>query len=281
MEIKLNDKILDASLDNEKTIGEVLSVIEQWLSSSGHILSGLSVDGVPVKASEVEDIFTRDITSVKCLDIQTNPLSEITVSSLITLLDDIKEYEKLKFEDKADYFNKWKETACGRFISKEMTDLYGLCERTFLSGDMGSESLSSIAEELLREITEPVKEFGNIEPVLNEICEKLVDLPLDIQTGKDRKAAQTIQLFTALTEKILRIYYQMDIQGYFKANEQDTKNKKEIIGQITEFTDVLKELLEAYEKNDSVLVGDLAEYEASVKIKEIYAAITENCRSVK
>jgi len=288
MEIRLNDKILDASLDNEKTIGEVLTVMEQWLSSSGHILSGISVDGVPVKASEIEETFKRDITSVKCIDVQTNPISELTASSLITLLDDINEFEKLKFEDKTNYFNRWKETACGRFISKEISDLFELCVRTFSNGDMTPQSLSSVAEEMLREVTEPVKEFGDIEPVLNEICEMLVDLPLDIQTGKDMKAARTIQLFTAVTEKIYRIFYQMDIQGYInngqKANNnlpQSFPNKEQIIRQITEFTDVLKELLEAYEKNDSVLVGDLAEYEASVKIKELYTAITENCRSVK
>jgi len=281
MEIRMNGNVLDASLDDEKTIGEVLTIIEQWLSGAGHIFSGLSIDGVAVKASEVEEVFTRAVSAVKCLDVQTNPISDLTASSIVTLLDDIKEYETLSFEDKTKFFDKWKETACGRFISAEIAELYELCVRTFSRGDMDTKSLASVAEEMLREVTEPLKEFANIEPVLNEICEKLIDLPLDIQTGKDMKAAKTIQLFTAITEKIYRIFYQMDIQGYLLNKDNGANSKEQIITQITEFTDVLKELLEAYEKNDSVLVGDLAEYEASVKIKELYAAVTENCRSVK
>ena len=276
MEIKINDKALDVSLDNEKTIGEILTAMEQWLSNSGHILSGLRIDGIDIRASQIEDAFSREIDSVKCLEIETNPLSDLAVSSLVRLLEDIKEYENLNFENKANFFENWKESACGRFLNAEIADLYGLCVRTFSQGDVTTQNLSLIAEERLREVTDPVKEFECIKPVLNEICEKLIDLPLDIQTGKDMKAAQTIQLFTALTEKIFRVFYQIDIQGY--TNEDPENIKEQIIRQITEFTDVLKELLEAYEKNDSVLVGDLAEYEASVRIKELYTFIMENCR---
>ena len=276
MEIKINDQILDVSLDNEKTLGEVLSAMEQWLSNSGHVLSGLRIDGIDVKASQIEEAFTREIDSVKCLEIETNTAAELTVSSLVRLLEDIKEYENLNFEDKTKFFENWKESVCGRLLSSEIADIYELCVRTFSQGDVTTQNLSLIAEERLREVTDPLKECEKIEPVLNEICEKLVDLPLDIQTGKDMKAAQTIQLFTALTEKIFRVFYQIDIQGY--TSDKPENIKEQIIRQITEFTDVLKELLDAYEKNDSVLVGDLAEYEASVRIKELYKVIMENCR---
>jgi len=276
MEIRINDQTLDVRLEKEKTIGEVLAGLEQWLSNSGHILSGLSVDGVAVKVSQVEEIFNKEIASVKTLDIETTPVAELTVSSLVTLLEDIKEYESLDFSKKNDFFGGWKETACGRFLDTEIPDLFALCVITFSNGAIDTASLISITEERLREVTDPVKEFADIEPVLDDICLKLVDLPLDIQTGKDKKAAQTMQLFTAVTEKILRIYCQLDTQGFL--TEQNTEKKEQIVRQMTEFTDVLKELVEAYEKNDSVLVGDLTEYEASVRIKEIYTAIMENCR---
>jgi len=276
MDIRINDQTLDVRLEKEKTIGEVLAALEEWMTNSGHILSGLCVDGEAVKVSQIEEVFKKEIDSVKCLDIQTNPVAELMASSLVTLLEDIKEYESLDFGKKTDFYGEWKGTACGRFLEAEIPDLFALCVITFSNGAMDTASLASLTEERLREITEPVKEFTNIEPVLDEICLKLVDLPLDIQTGKDKKAAQTMQLFTALTEKIFRIYFQIDTQGIFI--EENTEKKEQIIRQITEFTDVLKELLEAYEKNDSVLVGDLTEYEASVRIKEIYSAIMENCR---
>jgi len=277
MEIRIDGRTLDVSLENEKTIGEVLSFIEQWLSDSGHILSGLSVDGIPVTASQIEDAFSRNIDSVQYLDIKTNTLADISSSSLVTLLDDIKEYESLDYDKKIKFFDSWKESACARFLSARMTDLYMLCDNTFSKDTVNPQTLYSITQERLSEIKDPLLEFTNTEPVLNEICEKLIDLPLDIQTGKDLRAAKTIQLFTAVTEKIFRIFYQLDTQGFFN-KEQKEENKEQILTQITEFTGILKELLEAYENNDTVLVGDLAEYEASLRIKKLYNTILENSR---
>ena len=279
MEIRINEHPLDVSLENEKTIGDVLAALDQWLYDSKHILSGLSIDGQKIPASQIEEVFLRDIDSVNCLDIETNSVADITTSSLVTLLDDIKEFENIDFSKKSNFLSNWTESAAGRFINSEMADLYKLCVSAF-QGDVLIQTLRSITEERLNEVNSPVEEFIKTEPVLNEICEKLVDLPLDIQTGKDMKAAQTVQLFTAITEKIFRIFYQLDIQDYF-AKDQTADNKNKIISLINEFTDVLKDLLEAYEKNDSVLVGDLAEYEASVKIKELYSVILKNCRGEK
>jgi len=275
MEIRINEQKLDANLEKEKTIGQVLAALEQWISDSGHILSGMRVDGISVTASQIEEVFNREIDSVKILEIETNSLAQISASCLVTLLDDIKQYESLDFQEKTKFFDNWKESACAKFLFTEMSGLYKLCSSAFSSGEISIQTLSSITEERLREVTEPLKEFTDIEPVLNQTCEKLIDLPLDIQTGKDIKAAQTIQVFTALTEKILRIFYQLDTQGFFYADGEFEKEK--LIQKINGFTDVLKELLDAYEKNDSVLVGDLAEYEASVKIKELYTAILESC----
>jgi len=290
MNIKINGITLDVSLEKEKYVGEILSEIAKWLSDSGHVLSGLSVDGKEVSVSKIEDVFKKEISSVEILDIKTETVAFLTSSSLASLLEDIKKFENLNYEEKTKFYNNWKESACANFIKDETPELFTLCENTFLRGELSCQILTSIAEERLREVDDPDKEFANIEPILNNICDKLVDLPLDIQTGKETQAAQTIQLFTAVTEKILRIYYQLDIQGYFiKRKDKNTSKNKEqadsvyaeqlnadnekIIEKITEFTSILQELFTAYQKNDSVLVGDLAEYEASVRIKEIYTTI--------
>jgi hypothetical protein len=271
MEIKINGQTLDVSLENEKTIGQILAELEKYITDSGHVLSGLNLDGHSISASQIEEIFSKEINSVKEIDIKTNPLSDIAASGLVTLLDDIKQFESLNFSEKPVFANNWKESACGLFINANMPDLFLFAVNSFSGGDMSPQMLYSITEERLREVKTPLEEFSKIEPILNEICEKLINLPLDIQTGKDIKASQTIQIFTAVAEKILRIYYQLDIQKYISANNE------KILQQVNSFTDILKELLDAYTRSDSVLVGDLAEYEISVKIKELYTAILESC----
>jgi hypothetical protein len=272
MEIKINDKALDISLENENTLGEVLAGLEEWLSGSGNRICELKIDGETVTSSMIEEAFKKDVKTVKSLDISTNAIAELCAASLLNLIEDIKEFEGLNFEEKGKYCEKWRQTVTAHFISSEMGDLYSFCCNVFTGGDVTPQTLLAIVEEIQREVNDPKKELIHLEPILNEISVRLADLPLDIQTGKDARAAQTIQLFSAITEKIYRILKQLDTQGYLSREV-----KGQDLGELmTNFGNVLKELLDAYEKNDSVLVGDLTEYEASPKIKELYKAILEN-----
>jgi len=275
MDIKINDRALDVSLDNENTLGEVLAGLEQWLGNMGHRISSISIDGEQTSASMIESIFSREIDKIQCVDIQTNAIAELMAASLLNLLEDIREFEKIDFKDKQVFFNNWTGSATAQFISAEISDLYAFCVNTFSNGNMTSETLISVTEEILREVNEPVKELTNLEPILKDTCERLENLPLDIQTGKDARAAQSIQIFSAVTEKIIRLYRQLNIQGYLSTDE---RSEELLETQITNFSGVLKELLEAYEKNDSVLVGDLTEYEASPKLKDLFYAILGNVK---
>jgi len=126
--------------------------------------------------------------------------------------------------------------------------------------------LRSITEERLREIQTPVDEFSNLRPLLEETCARLTDLPLDIQTGKDARVSQTIQIFIGITEKIFRVYRQLEIQGYIPKSAAE----KNLTQQINDFNGAVKELLLAYERNDTVLIGDLAEYEIAPRLQKIY-----------
>jgi len=274
MIIKINDRPLDFSLDNEKTLGEILASLEQWLSNSGHRLSEIFIDGQAVTASMVEEIFQKDVKSVKNLEVRTNAVAELAASSLQTLFKDIDEYENLKFDEKAKFFDKWKESAQALFIMEEMPDLYSYFKNTFLNGEIPLATLRSVTEEIQREVNGPVKELENIEPVLNEVCEKLINLPLDIQTGKDFSAAQTLQIFSAITDKLIRLFYQLSVQGYIIQIEDAKKIAEKFGG----FKNILAQLLESYEKHDIIITGDIAEYEASPKLKELYLTILNICR---
>jgi hypothetical protein len=266
MEIKINGKTADITIDNEKTVAQVLAGVEQWLSGSGHILSGFTIDGQTADMSSFENFFAREIETVNTLDIITMPVTELAVMSLVSLLADIDEFEQLSFEDRDNFYANWKERPQTFFILEQMPDLFSFFEKTFLIGSFVVQSLRSITEERLREIQTPVDEFSNLRPLLEETCARLTDLPLDIQTGKDARASQTIQIFSGITEKIFRVYRQLEIQGYIPKDAAE----KNLTGQINEFNNTVKEFLLAYEKNDTVLIGDLAEYEIAPRLQKIY-----------
>jgi len=275
MEVRINDHPADITIDNEKTVGEVMAGLEQWLSGSGHRLSGLSIDGKPVDLSSLEDVFSKEITSVKNINIITSSLAQLTAESLINLLEDIKEYERLGFEEKKEFINTWKEKPQSLFISDQMPDLNNFFFNLFSGGNIEANTVFSITEERLREVKNPLEEFVNLQSLVEQTCRLLEDLPLDVQTGKDAKAAQTIQIFSGIAEKILRILKQLDIQGFLNL-EADIE--KQITQMISAFGNLVKELLDAYERYDTVLLGDLAEYEAAVRLKELFDLIMNNSR---
>jgi len=276
MEIKINGQAADITPENEKTIGEILASLYQWLAGLGHSLSGFSIDGKTADTTRLDEIFSMEISGVKVLDIYTSSSAQLSAAALENLLGDIDEFEELNFEDKSNFVNSWEQRAQANFIKENMPELFSVYIDLFTNGGVSCQSLRSITEERLREVRHPVSEFSKIEALVNETCARLVDLPLDIQTGKDGRAAQTIQIFSGITEKILRITKQLNAQGYL--DKSDEKNLTQLIG---DFSRVLKELLDAYERRDSVLVGDLSEYEAAPKLQELFASILKKSREAE
>nr|AGS52995.1 hypothetical protein [uncultured bacterium contig00030] len=273
MEIKINNNNADITIDTEKTIGEIMAGLENWLAGSGHRLSGIAIDGQAANLSSMEEIFVKDIDSVKLLEISTSSIAELDAVSLLNLLADIDEYENLSFEERNAFFNNWKERPQALFASEYNDDLYDAFVNTFLNAAFSAQVLRSITEERLREVNEPLKEFENIKQMIEEVCARLVDLPLDIQTGKDARAAQTIQIFSALAQKIIRIIKQFEIQGFFQ--------KESVSVLITGFNEKVKEFLNAYEAQDTVLIGDLAEYEIAPGLQELYKNCHEAMAGIK
>jgi len=278
MEITINGQATDIALDNEKTVGEIIACLEQWLANAGQRVSGLLINNAPVPSSMFEEILKKDVAAVNVLDIKTISIAELFLESLLNLHADIEEFENLKFDEKQEFLKVWKERPQALFTLDQMPDLYNIFVNLFSGGDINTKFVSSVIEERLREVKEPLQELNNLKPLLDEICTKLVNLALDIQTGKDAQAVKTIQAFSGLSEKILRTVRQLDIQGILS---QDTGERESFSVIINEFGKLIKELLEAYEKHDTVLVGDLAEYEASPKLQELYSAIINNSRQAQ
>ena len=266
MEIRINGKIADIIIENEKTVGEVMSNLELWLSASGHRLSAVAIDGQTIDISSIEEAFSRDISSIKTLDFCTASITELTLVCLMNLIGDLDEFDSLDFNKRNEFFLEWLKRPQAVFAGEQMPDLFSAYRLLFENSGVTSDVLRAITEERINETEAPVNEFIAMRTQVEEICRRLVDLPLDIQTGKDGQAAVTIQLFSAIAEKTFRLYRQFEIQGYFQPVET-------LSGIIDDFNVAIKELLQAYEMQDTVLIGDLAEYEMAPRLLELYNTI--------
>ncbi|MDR0709462.1 MAG: hypothetical protein LBF77_05295, partial [Spirochaetaceae bacterium] len=120
------------------------------------------------------------------------------------------------------------------------------------------------------EIEDPRREIAALGPLVQAVAGRLGDLPLDIQTGKDRRAAETVQLFSTAAGKLLRLLGLLKLEGH--SPEILTVDGVPIFEYIGEFESTLKELATAYEAKDAVLVGDLAEYELAPRLLKLHSA---------
>ena len=100
-----------------------------------------------------------------------------------------------------------------------------------------------------------------------------------MQTGKDGRAAETMTLFSALTEKLFRLVFLFARRGTtiegIEVASMDGTGMVSLKTYIEEFSAALRELIAAWENSDTVLVGDLAEYELSPRLS-VFAAALEN-----
>ncbi|MCL1928359.1 MAG: hypothetical protein FWG07_06175 [Treponema sp.] len=276
MNIKINGKPADITLENEKTIGEVLAGIHQWLEGLGFSVSGLEIDGKSYGSLSLDAAMALSIDGISDIDIKTSGWADLLMEALTGTLDDLDSYEKTDANNRKSFAEHWKLSAPALFLKDQEKVLFNAVIKALEDASYGTSQTAiaaviSLVTERIREIKNPIEEMKMLHPLTEEIAKKLEDLPLDMQTGKDGKAAETITIFSSLVEKIFRLiflfnYYKTDIDsiGVPSMNGSEKQNLKDYIG---EFSAALKELISAFENKDTVLVGDLAEYELAPRLR--------------
>jgi hypothetical protein len=271
MKITIDGKAADIAPEKEKSLGDVLGGIGEWLAGLGYSLSGLKLNGEALGAAALESAFGMALEDIETLDIQTSALPVLMAEALVALAQTLGDYENASFEERRRVEVLWAESPAASFLAECVPDLYGLAGQTFRGEGLAPSALASLLEERLRELRDPLQELGGLEALVESTAQRLEDLPLDIQTGKDSRAAETAQIFSAVTEKLFRIFSLLKLEGFIA----DTLliDAMPFSAFIDDFSAALKELLAAYEAKDAVLVGDLTEYELAPRLRAFYAAI--------
>jgi len=274
MKIRINGVDADIQLETEKNVGEILCALDSWLADAGYRLSGLTIDGKNINADSVETCFNRNIDTINVLDISASAVVELFAESLFHTMQDIDAYEAAGFEEKSAFVEQWKQTPQALLLAEQSPDIFNWAAKTFSGEGSNPQTFRLIVEERLRELHDPVTEMCKTGTLVGEICARLEELSLDIQTGKDARAAETVRTFSGVTEKVFRVFNVLQIEG-FPVKEITVENIS-ITAFIAEFSTALRELLAAYEQHDTVLVGDLAEYEMAPRLRSLHTAVLDS-----
>ena len=270
MKITINSVAADIQPETEKNVGEILCALDTWLAGTGHRLSGISIDGETVSADSMEACFGRDIETIDTLDISTSAILDLYAESLAHTMEDIAAYEAAGFEEKSLFAGEWQHSPQALLLAEQSPDLHDWAVKAF-SGEGRLQAFRLIVEERFHELQDPAAEMSKTGSLVGEVCARLEELSLDIQTGKDARAAETVRTFSGVTEKVFRVFNVLRMKGF--PVEQAAVENTSISAYIGEFSTALRELLAAYEQHDTVLVGDLAEYEMAPRLRNLHAAI--------
>jgi hypothetical protein len=270
MTIFIDGIAADITFENEKTLGDALLGIEKWVDESGFCLSRISVDNVDAELCDMDALFARKIDDIKALDIVTRPFAAFYGEALFELIETLNSWKKDAGKQQELIEAEYKKSPSYSFLSKHDRELFRLLYGGSLNGDFSAPAIEktlAMARARSLDAENPVAAFLELENKLNEESEKLLDLPLDLQTGNDKRAARTVEDFSNATQNMLRLLPSLQ---YAMLKKSDVFADSILFD---EFKSALKEFAEAYENKDMVLSGDLAEYELAPRVKEIYAAL--------
>ena len=271
MHIFINEEPVDIVIEEEKTIGDVLAGIDAWLSESENRISGLRINDEPICLSAMTKAFEQSLEHIDSLNITVSTWDSLAVEALLDSQEALSFYTASSFNDKAQIKKAWEESAAARFLSKYIPDTFALLAKT-LAGEANAAEMAQALDERIREFTDTNAETRKLAKLISSLAKRLEELPLDIQTAQDRKVAETVNIFSLTVDKLLRLIRILRIQDVNIMENVAIDNQPFSLF-IENFTALLGEFLAAYEANDVVLLGDLAEYELSPRLLKLYTAM--------
>jgi hypothetical protein len=271
MVIYINEKPADITLDTEKNLGDVMSGIELWIAPSGSRIKKIHVDDKDISTDALGEAFSINVAEINKLDVFISPWRELAAEALEDLYETCILFNKAAFDERKNIVDEWEESSAARFLLSDIPEVSYLAGLALSGEGLSTSDFCMLIEERLCELRSPKDEIDNSTAKIELIAKRLEELPLDMQTGKDQKAAETIQLFSGISEKLFRILFIFKSEGF--PSETFTIDGLPSKTFLEEFNSTLKELSSAYENHDTVLVGDIAEYELAPRLLKLFSAM--------
>lgn len=276
MNISIDGNIIDYTLEKEKNSYDIIEAIGSWLGNSYIIIKSINIDGNQYNYDDKTSLDKLNINSINKIDITTLTLREYKYNqllliqnyfeTLILLINEgkkeeifelLKNYEKIK-PDMEDAIDKIYNSGNQGFI-ETVTSKKNLTDSDYENLKFFAENIIFIIEERKREIVSPEAEIEREKKYFEKILPEIEIISVLLQTGKENEALEKIVRFVDFSKKLARLlsYYNMGL-GKIELDE------------ISKYNKLLNDLGDALSRADSVLIGDILEYELSPAIEQFF-----------
>jgi len=303
VEIIINDERIDFTLENERTLGEVLEALESWLGRSNFVVTSVQMDDRELSETSRNQLVDTPFDEIKTLRVSAELVREVQASSVETLLEyfglfasalesnDERNLQPLLAgrRDMVVTLNTLLRPSPDGVLARNITELNqlltGSSAEAALAWPEGVRSrffelVGSVRERLklrLQEISNPMKAFADARMDMDRMREELGRVSVLLQTNEEKRAMETIVEFTDLSNRLLRILSDLGDSGKveidrYRIGDQDVRMFFDGLN------GVLRELIEAFQIEDFVLIGDLVEYEIVPRL-EMFSGFTREIES--
>ncbi len=300
MKLFINDEPVAFTLESEKTLGDVIRSVERWLADRKLVITSLTVDGAAFGRDDLEKKNDEPIAAIGEVRFTASDFMKLEmegVGELTSFFESLK--PRLAARDEtglAEALKGFPRAAWTlRFVlaggeNREAENKRAELEKTFAGTTAGMiklwdepmlERALSLCDFFLETLRRKNTGYDRLEHSSKKITgetigklraasERLKEVSVLLQAGKDGEAMQTIASFTELAQLFLHVV--SDVFAPPAANDL-TVDGVDLESYSQSLNAHLHELVEAFEKNDFILIGDLCEYEIAPKIIALLDAV--------
>ncbi len=300
MNIYINNDKIDFQLESEKVLSEVINALSDWASAEGYHMLSVSYDGTSYDFKD-DSCKNKPVDQVQNINIEVKSHIELLLINIQLLHQYFSLFEKAmtagnytllhELQTESEMPEKLFIEILGgvqdELIDDKHPDLFSSMKSYSPESPENSEiaefilgrikSVLIILNDRIRELTDSVNELSAVIKVLRLSLEDINNISILLQTGKDREALTGIIRFTELTQKLLRIYTILENTGVLDFSNA-VIDEMTIREYFTSLNEILNEFTEAFSVGDSVLVGDLLEYEISPRVSSLLDVLEQNIK---
>jgi hypothetical protein len=293
--IFINEQEVNFTLEGDEKAYDIYRSIISFLKDSNHLIYSFSIDGVETDPENVKLWKDQKASDIQKIEVTALTEKEYLLTGLLTVAEYINLLLRSVSENSQNTLNElMKEYPSiiknipvlvkgnrGEIIRDHLNKI--VSKSGLLTGVMNEEykekffseisNISDLINSAAREIEDPRSELKASIEVMEKLIPQLNEVSILLQTGKDQQAMGLIITLTELLQKILRIISIFNTDN-IKINDGNYDSFS------VQLNSILNELAEAFDAKDSVLIGDLLEYEITPKL-EILSKVVKSMKELE
>lgn len=281
MEFTMNGTAAEAVIAG-RTIGDVLAELDERAEAMGAIIVEVDLNGRSLTPDELAEACAGSADGPGTISLVAEPAADLKSRGLESLLELVRAASEAATSGDEEAvsaaraaWESFRGAFGGLFSAEEASFVEAFGEQLESRAPVAdlkrlADGMIAFFGERLAELRDPAEAMLAAARIFDAIKDDLSEVPVRLQTGKDAEAMRTMVLAVELINKTVRIMPEFARAAPMAPTDIGGVAVPEFYGQLN---GVLKELAQAFEDKDGVLIGDLAEYEIRPRLDSFYTAV--------